>query len=208
MKPFFDHVISFSMADGCIWLRNYQVSYKRHCPPQTHPSTAVHAQLTVLHAACSMLHVHIAQFWTIVVAFVDISPQQRRHCCLFITLMCCGASACCCNHHLTHIHTRTNNNVHAYTHGRLCCRWIRSVLTPQLPHLLRLGHVPHCGLFEYLKAVLGAVLYMTTQSMWRPTSCGVWQSGRCVCTAAHGTGRQQGATSCLQKNHPIATAHH
>jgi hypothetical protein len=36
MKPFFDHVISFSMADGCIWLRNYQVSYKRHCPPPKH----------------------------------------------------------------------------------------------------------------------------------------------------------------------------
>lgn len=24
-KPFFDHVISFSLADGRIWLRNYQV---------------------------------------------------------------------------------------------------------------------------------------------------------------------------------------
>ena len=24
-KPFFDHVISFSVADGRIWLRNYQV---------------------------------------------------------------------------------------------------------------------------------------------------------------------------------------
>lgn len=25
-KPFFDHVISFSIADGRVWLRNYQVS--------------------------------------------------------------------------------------------------------------------------------------------------------------------------------------
>lgn len=24
-KPFFDHVLSFSVADGRIWLRNYQV---------------------------------------------------------------------------------------------------------------------------------------------------------------------------------------
>lgn len=24
-KPFFDHVMSFSLADGCVWLRNYQV---------------------------------------------------------------------------------------------------------------------------------------------------------------------------------------
>eukprot|EP00878_Enallax_costatus_P005639 GHUV01005913.1.p1 GENE.GHUV01005913.1~~GHUV01005913.1.p1 ORF type:complete len:300 (+),score=90.79 GHUV01005913.1:258-1157(+) len=24
-KPFFDHVISFSLADGCVWMRNYQV---------------------------------------------------------------------------------------------------------------------------------------------------------------------------------------
>jgi hypothetical protein len=24
-KPFFDHIFSFSMADGCIWMRNYQV---------------------------------------------------------------------------------------------------------------------------------------------------------------------------------------
>ena len=24
-KPFFDHVLSFSVADGLIWLRNYQV---------------------------------------------------------------------------------------------------------------------------------------------------------------------------------------
>lgn len=26
-KPFFDHIFSFSVADGCIWMRNYQVSY-------------------------------------------------------------------------------------------------------------------------------------------------------------------------------------
>ena len=25
-KPFFDHVLSFSIADGCVWMRNYQVS--------------------------------------------------------------------------------------------------------------------------------------------------------------------------------------
>ena len=25
-KPFFDHVLVFSVADGRIWLRNYQVS--------------------------------------------------------------------------------------------------------------------------------------------------------------------------------------
>jgi ribosome biogenesis protein BRX1 len=25
-KPFFDHVLSFSVADGRIWFRNYQVS--------------------------------------------------------------------------------------------------------------------------------------------------------------------------------------
>lgn len=24
-KPFFDHIFSFSVADGCIWMRNYQV---------------------------------------------------------------------------------------------------------------------------------------------------------------------------------------
>jgi len=24
-KPFFDHIYSFSVADGCIWMRNYQV---------------------------------------------------------------------------------------------------------------------------------------------------------------------------------------
>jgi hypothetical protein len=31
-KPFFDHVISFSMADGAVWMRNYQVGSKRcHC---------------------------------------------------------------------------------------------------------------------------------------------------------------------------------
>ena len=26
-KPFFDHVLSFSVADGRIWLRNYQVGW-------------------------------------------------------------------------------------------------------------------------------------------------------------------------------------
>lgn len=26
-KPFFDHVISFSIADGRIWMRNYQVQW-------------------------------------------------------------------------------------------------------------------------------------------------------------------------------------
>ncbi|WIA41576.1 hypothetical protein OEZ86_008940 [Tetradesmus obliquus] len=25
VKPFFDHVLSFTLADGCVWLRNYQV---------------------------------------------------------------------------------------------------------------------------------------------------------------------------------------
>jgi hypothetical protein len=28
-KPFFDHVFSFSVADGCIWMRNYQVGSGR-----------------------------------------------------------------------------------------------------------------------------------------------------------------------------------
>lgn len=34
-KPFFDHVISFTVADGCIWLRNYQVWPRStsHRPP-------------------------------------------------------------------------------------------------------------------------------------------------------------------------------
>lgn len=30
-KPFFDHVISFSMADGCVWMRNYQVGGSKQC---------------------------------------------------------------------------------------------------------------------------------------------------------------------------------
>lgn len=31
-KPFFDHVISFSVADGRIWLRNYQVPHPSFSP--------------------------------------------------------------------------------------------------------------------------------------------------------------------------------
>jgi hypothetical protein len=27
VKPFFDHVLSFSLADGCVWMRNYQVRF-------------------------------------------------------------------------------------------------------------------------------------------------------------------------------------
>ena len=30
-KPFHDHVISFSMADNRVWLRNYQVRFERCC---------------------------------------------------------------------------------------------------------------------------------------------------------------------------------
>lgn len=29
-KPFFDHVVSFSLVDGRVWLRNYQVVYQYH----------------------------------------------------------------------------------------------------------------------------------------------------------------------------------
>jgi ribosome biogenesis protein BRX1 len=38
VKPFFDHVLSFSLADGCVWMRSYQVRILQH-------SCRVHSQL-------------------------------------------------------------------------------------------------------------------------------------------------------------------
>jgi hypothetical protein len=34
-KPFFDHIISFTMSDGRLWLRNYQVGSAINCHPIT-----------------------------------------------------------------------------------------------------------------------------------------------------------------------------